>query len=93
MNLLKQIIYMRENIDISCKRFQEMLIYSFSGQIKYEDFFHNKDIKRCRRTTKRKIDIFLMIKKLYSFSIFLYFFEMIDICFKCFNKYGYLFYF
>ena len=52
MNLLKQKIYMRENIDISCKRFQEMSIYSFSGQIKYEDFFHNQDLKICQRIKK-----------------------------------------
>ena len=45
MNLVKQKIYMWENIDISCKRFQEMSIYSFSGHIKYEDFLHNQDIK------------------------------------------------
>ena len=46
MNLLKQNIYMCENINIYCKRFQEMSIYSFSGQIKYEDFFYNQDIKK-----------------------------------------------
>ena len=45
MNLLKQNFYMCENIDIYCKRFQEMLIYSFSGQIKYEDIFYNQDME------------------------------------------------
>ena len=60
MNLLKQNIYMCENIDIYCKRFQEMSIYSFSGQIKYEDFFYNQDIKRCQHTKKRRDTIFFI---------------------------------
>ena len=63
MNLLKQKIDMCENIYISCKIFQEMLIYSFSGQSKYEDFFHNQDIKRCQRTKTGRYQIVEIILK------------------------------
>ena len=58
MNLVKQKNDMYENIYISCKRLKEMSIYSFSGQSKYEDFFHNPDIKRCQRTKTGKYTIF-----------------------------------
>ena len=66
MNLVKQKNDMYENIYISCKRLKEVSIYSFSGQSKYEDFFHNQDIKRCQRTQTGRYPIVYPSRRQYG---------------------------